>query len=259
MLQRIPLLLAACALQLPVFSAANPFAGTWKFNQAKSDLKGQTYTIASLGDNRFRFTFGSAQDFTINADGTDQTSLPGTTVAITVKDPNTWELVFKTNGTKTGTATCSLAADGKSQACKFTVIRPDGSEVENTFVDHRVSGSGGFAGVWQRASMTLGNPSLLQIDASPNGNLAVSWPSDKVSMTVTLDGNDFAVEGPTVVKGATASATRKGAHSIRMTDKLNGKVLDTADWKVSSDGKVLTITEHDAGVKKATVSVYDRQ
>jgi hypothetical protein len=44
-----------------------------------------------------------------------------------------------------------------------------------------------------------------------------------------------------------------------MTDKLSGKVMDTTDWKLSSDGKVLTLTEHDAGEKKATVAVYDRQ
>jgi len=41
--------LAAFVLALPAFPATNPFAGTWKFNQEKSDLQGQTETIASLG------------------------------------------------------------------------------------------------------------------------------------------------------------------------------------------------------------------
>lgn len=107
--------------------------------------------------------------------------------------------------------------------------------------------------------MTQSSYSLLQIDASANGGLAVSFPSDKVAMTVVMDSSDFAVEGPTVPKGATASAKPIGTHLIRMTDKLNGKVMDTTDWKVSPDGKVLTLTEHDSGVKKATVAVYDRQ
>ena len=258
MLKRTTRLLAVCALSLPAFSA-NPFVGTWKFNQEKSDLKGQTQTIASLGDNLYRVTFGTAQDFTIKADGTDQASLPGATMALTIKDPNTWESVYKANGTKTGTATWTLSADGKSVSGKFKGIRPDGSEFEVAQAFKRVSGSSGFAGTWQSTDVTLSNPSLLQIDASANGGLAVSWPSDKVAMTVTLDGNDFAVEGPTVLKGSTASAKQIDTHLIRMTDKLNGKVMDTTDWKLSSDGKVLTLTEHDAGVKKATVSVYDRQ
>lgn len=144
MLKRATRLLAVCALSLAAFSAANPFVGTWKFNQEKSDLKGQIYTITSLGDNKFRFTFGTAQDFTIKADGTDQTSLPGVTWAITIKDPNTWEQVYKTNGTKTGTATWLLAPDGKSFSGKFKGIRPDGSEFESTLSFKRVSGSTGF-------------------------------------------------------------------------------------------------------------------
>jgi hypothetical protein len=64
---------------------------------------------------------------------------------------------------------------------------------------------------------------------------------------------------PTVLKGATVSAKRINPRSIKVTDKLNGKQMDTSDWQVSSDGKVLTTTEHDAGEKKPVVSVYDRQ
>jgi hypothetical protein len=253
------LLLALSTLALPAIAAENPFTGTWKLNTGKSDLKGQTVTIASLPGNKFRFIYGTAVDFTIQADGTDQVSFPGATWAITVKDPNTWDQVYKTNGIKTGTATWSLAPDGKSFSGKFKGIRPDGSEFENASTYKRVSGSGGFAGVWQSTDVSLSNVSLLHIEASPNGGLAVSWPSDKVSMHVSLDGKDFAVEGPTVLKGWTASATRMGSHAMRITDKLSGKVMDTADWKVSPDGKVLTIIEHDAGVEKPTTSVYDRQ
>ena len=257
--RKVTMLLAVCAVSLPALSAENPFVGTWKLNPGKSDLKGQIYTITSLGDNKFRITFGTAFDVTIKADGTDQTSLPGATMAITIRDPNTWEVVNKSNGTKTGTGTWTLSADGKSFSVKFKGIRPDGSEFETTSAFKRVSGSGGFGGTWQSTDVTLSNSSLLQIDASTGGGLVVSWPSDKVTMTVTLDGKDFAVEGPTVLKGSTASAKQISAYLIRMTDELNGKVMDTTDWKISSDGKVLTLTEHDSGVKKATVAVYDRQ
>jgi len=258
MWKKVTVLFAACVLSLPAFSADEPFVGTWKLNQAKSDLKGQTETIASLGDNKFRFTYGSAVAFDIKADGTDQTSLPGATLAITIKDPNTWEIVSKTNGTTTGTATWTLSADGKSISDKGKSTRPDGSEVESTGTLKRVSGSGGFAGTWQITDLSINNPSLLQIETS-TGGLVVSYPSDKVTMTVTFDGKEFPVEGPTVLKGSTASAKRIDTHFIRMTDRLNGKVMDTTDWKLSADGKVLTQTEHDAGEKKATVAVFDRQ
>jgi hypothetical protein len=259
MLKKTALLLALSALALPIVAAENPFIGTWKFNQAKSDLKGQLSSIAALGDNKFRLTYGSAVDFTVKADGTDQATFPGATWAITINDPNTWELVFKANGIKTGTTTWTLAPDGKSFTGKFKGIRPDGSEFESTSTSKRVSGSGGFAGTWQSTDVSLSNVSLMQIEALPNGGLAVSWPSDKVSMNVTLDGKDFAVEGPTILKDSMSSAKPMGSHAMQITDKISGKVMDKTDWKVSPDGKVLTMTEHDAGVKKAAVSVYDRQ
>lgn len=258
MLKKVTVFFAAGVLSIPAFPANEPFAGTWKFNREKSDLKGQTETIASLGDNKFRFSYGTAVSFDIKADGTDQTSLPGATLAITVKDPNTWEFVSKTNGTKTGTGIWTLSADGKSILNKFKGTRPDGSEVETTGALKRVSGSGGFAGTWQVTDVSIDNPSLLQIETS-TGGLVVTYPSDKVTMNVTFDGKEFPVDGPTVPKGATASAKRIDTQLIRITDKLNGKVMDTTDWKLSSGGKVLTQTEHDAGEKKATVSIYDRQ
>ena len=78
-------------------------------------------------------------------------------------------------------------------------------------------------------------------------------------MAVTFDGKEFPVEGPTVPKGTTALAKRLGPRSIRTTGKRDGKELDMTDWEISPDGKVLTQTEHDAGVEKATISVFDRQ
>ena len=259
MLKAPVVFLAASALALPAFSATDPFVGTWKFNQEKSDLKGQTQTIASLGDNKYRFTFGTAVSFDITTDGTDQTSLPGATMAITVRDPNTWELVSKTNGTVTATGNLTLSQDGKSISNIVKGVRPDGSEFENHATLKRVSGSSGFAGTWQVEDLKISSPSLLQIETFGTNGLAVSFPGDKVTMNVGMDGKETPVEGPTVLKGATVSAKRINPHSIKVTDKLNGKMMDTTDWKVSSDGKLLTMTEHDEGEKKPVVSVYDRQ
>ena len=120
--------LAACSLALPAFPATDPFAGTWKFNQEKSDLKGQTETIASLGDNKYRFTYGTAISFDLTADGTDQTSLPGATMAITIQDPNSWQIVDKSNGRTNATEVWTLSPDAKSLSAVAKGTRPDGSE-----------------------------------------------------------------------------------------------------------------------------------
>jgi hypothetical protein len=251
--------LVAFALALPAFPATNPFVGTWKFNPEKSDLQGQTETIASLGDNKYRFTYGTAVSFDITADGSDQTSLPGATMAITVQDPNTWQVVDKSNGTTNATGVWTLSQDGKSISAAVKGTKPDGSQFANHFNLKKLAGSASFAGTWQIADVKLSAPSLLQIDASATDGLIVAYPTDKVTMTISMDGKECPVEGPTVLKGSTISARRIGLHTVKTTDRLNAKVMDTTDWKLSSDGKVLTMIEHDPGVKKPVVSVYDRQ
>jgi len=180
-------------------------------------------------------------------------------MAITIQDPNTWKLIEKSNGTTTATETWTLSQDGKLISAVAKGVRPDGSEFENHAAFKRIASSGGFAGTWQVEDVKLSSPSLLQIDASGTDGLTVSFPSDKVTMTISLDGKECPVEGPIVLKGSTVSAKRIGSHALKLTDKLNAKVMDTTDWKLSPDGKVLTMTEHDSGVKKPVVSVYDRQ
>jgi len=249
--------MAACAVALPAFSANDPFAGTWKLNQAKSMMKGQTEVIKSLGENKYRFTYGTTS-FDIKADGTDQPAFPGSSMAVTIKDPNTWEVVNKTNGITTSTGTWVLSKDGKTISAKMKSNRPDGSETDTNFDLKRISGSG-FAGTWEMAGINSSSPGDVQISAYGTNGLTISFVSDKVTTNLTMDGKDCVVEGPTVPKGSTTSASRPNAHTVKMTDKLNGKVTDTEEWKLSADGKSFTLTHHDAGVPKPMIFVYERQ
>lgn len=249
--------LAVCALAIPAFCADEPFAGTWKFNKSKSDLKGQSETIASLGNNKYKLTYGDIS-FDITADGTDQPSLPGMTLAIQPLAANKWQIVSKTAGKSYGTGIWTLSQDGNSISDDFKGTRADGTPNDSHATLKRTAGTQGFAGTWMLEDVSF-NPSLLVIAVSGKGNLNISYPSNKSSLLLTMDGKDCTVEGPQVPKGATASAKRAGPDAITVTNKLSGKLMDTTEWKVSADGKTLTQTEHDAGVPKASVSVYDRQ
>ena len=242
----------------PILSAADPLVGAWKLNRDKSDFTGQTETIASLGNNKYRFTYGSAVSFVTTADGTDQPSTPGSTVAITIQDPNTWKIVSKSNGGPPFESMLKLSPDSKTITSEGSAKRPDGSDYKSTAELKRVSGSSGFAGTWQVTNTKSASEVLLRFDPTSNGGLEMSWPKDKVSVTLSMDGKDCLVTGPTVPADSTTSAKRVGANGLHMVDKLKGKEMDTVDLKVSPDGKVLTMTEHDAGIKKTTVSVYDR-
>jgi hypothetical protein len=258
MIGRVVTILAACALALPAFCADDAFVGTWKYNKDKSDEKGQIQSIADLGNNKYKFTFGTIS-FDITADGTDQASMPGATLAITIADANTWQYVAKVNGKTLGTGVWTLAADGKSIADEFKGTRPDGSQSETHTKMTRVAGNKGFAGTWRVAEATFTDPGPMVISAYGKDGLSISNPAYKLKMDLTMDGKECTPEGPTVLPGMTTSGKRNGPKSISMTDKQNAKVLDTEVWKVSADGKMLTITHHDEGVKKATVSVYEKQ
>jgi hypothetical protein len=250
-------LLAVCATALPAQST-DPLVGTWKFNKTKSDVQGQTYSIGALGGNKYKFTYGDI-NFDVAVDGTDQTTFPGATWAVTVLSPNKWQIVVKANGKVQGTNIWTLSADGQTFTTDYTGTRGDGSAVESHGTLKRTAGSTGFAGTWVSGEVNFTDPSLLVVTPFGSGGLTLSYPGDKTTINLTMDGADCAVVGPTVLKGSTTSAHRSDPSSLALTDKLNGKTMDTVDWSVSADGKTLTMTEHDVGVAKPLVSVYERQ
>ena len=213
MVGRVATIVAACALALPAVFADDAFVGTWKYNKDKSDEKGQIQSIADLGNNKYKFTFGTIS-FDITADGTDQVSLPGATMAITIVDANTWRYVYKANGTTVGTGTWTLAADGKSIADEFKGTRPDGTPNESHSKMTRVAGKKGFAGTWRVAEATFTDPGPMVITAYGKDGLTLSAPTGKLKLDLTMDGKDCTPEGPTVLPGMKASAKRHGPKSI---------------------------------------------
>jgi hypothetical protein len=98
-------MLRGSLLSLPVvclaigtlWAANDPFVGNWKVNPSKSKLIDEM-RVEAAGENRYTFTFGPGQVDTIVADGSDQPALSGTTLSITVKGPNSWEVVRKMKG-----------------------------------------------------------------------------------------------------------------------------------------------------------------
>jgi hypothetical protein len=48
-------------------------------------------------------------------------------------------------------------------------------------------------------------------------------------------------------------------HTLELTDKVQGDVMDTTQFRVSADGKTLTLTVHVKGQSKPLIYVYDRE
>src|SRR5690242_2778395 len=98
MLLRSLLSLPVVCLAIGTLWAGNdPFVGKWKVDPSKSKLTDEL-KVEAMGENKYVFIFSPDAVDTIVADGTDQPALSGTTLSVTVKGPNSWEVVRKMKG-----------------------------------------------------------------------------------------------------------------------------------------------------------------
>jgi translation elongation factor EF-1alpha len=73
-----------------------------------------------------------------------------------------------------------------------------------------------------------------------------------------FDGKDYEEKGPNVASGSMSSGKRVNAHTLEVTDKVKGQVMDHTKFEVSPDGKTLTLTIHEPGQPKPLMIVYDK-
>src|SRR4029077_199835 len=155
MLSRIfQLLLVACLATSSVWAANDPFVGKWKVNPSKSKLNDEM-KIEVAGANRYAITFVPGQVETVVADGSDQPGTDGTTLSVTMKGPNSWEVVRKMKGRTLIMAHWTLSEDGKTLNDAFTQYLPDGTTLFSQslpngstlflpYVYERTAGNSGF-------------------------------------------------------------------------------------------------------------------
>jgi hypothetical protein len=101
----------------------------------------------------------------------------------------------------------------------------------------------------------MNSPYVLQVKAYEGDGLSFITPSRHQTTNVKLDGKDYPHQRP----GSFSSVRRVDEHTLEMTDKVDGKVVDTQEIKVSPDGKRLTMTVHAPGRDKPNVMVFDRE
>lgn len=240
-----------------ITAANDPFVGKWKYNPDKSTVVGQRIKVEDLGANKYKFDDGAVVEVIV-ADGTDQPMEFGGTASLLKTGENTWKTVGKRDGRVLSESTMTLSPDGKTLTNHTTGTRLDGSAFDDLEVMTRVGGSGGFAGTWETKSEKVSAPPVWEIQPYAGG-LSFVYPSYKDRLDIKFDGKDYVEQGPNAPKGVFTSGKRLDSHTIQMTDKHDGKVLDTDECKVSTDGKTLTMTVHSTGQAIPLVVVYDRQ
>ena len=193
-------LLLVCLVTGTVWAANDPFVGKWKVNPSKSKLYDEM-KVEVAGANRYALTFGPGQTDTVVADGTDQPALSGTTLSLTVKGPNSWEVIRKMKGRTLLTAHWTLSEDGKTLKDAFTQYLPDGmtlfsqplpngSTLFLPYVYERTAGNSGFLGTWDSESAKVKAGIELQIQPYEADGLSFKRSDEETPKMIKLDGND---------------------------------------------------------------------
>jgi hypothetical protein len=265
------LLLAGCLMTGTLWAADNPFVGKWKVEPAKSMLNDEM-KVELAGANRYAITFGPGQVDTVTADGSDQPALSGTTLSITVKGPNSWEICRKMKGRTLLRAYWTLSEDGKTLDDAFTQYLPDGTTLfsqslpngSTLFLPYsyeRTQGNSGFLGTWDSESAKVRPGIELQIQNYERDGLSFKRSDEETAKMIKLDGNDH----PDLVangadKGTVYSGRRVNELSLEITEKLKGKITATRQIELSPDLKTLTVTVRLVGQSKPqSIHVYHRE
>jgi hypothetical protein len=261
MLRRtLQLLCFACLIVATSGAADEPFIGKWKLSLSKSKLADQM-TIAPAGANRYTLTFaGVGETETLVADGTDQPGVLDSSISITIEAPGNWKIVRKRGGRTVLTAIWKLSDDGKALTDTFISNQPDGSTSHIDLVYKRAEGSAsnsGIPGTWETTEEKA-DPFEIEIRPYEGDGLSFISSFGGPANNVKFDGKEYPPAGASPATGSTTSARRLGDHSIELTKKLKGKIVETRELAVSPDLKTLTMTRRLSDQRVPNILVFDR-
>ena len=264
------LLLVGCLVASSSWAADDPFVGKWKVSPSKSELIDE-FRVEAAGPNTFKLTFAGTggETETIVANGTDQPSIQGTTLSVTAKGPNRWEVVRKMKGRTLLRAEWTLSEDGKTLRDDFTQYLPDGLTLFSTplpngsslflpYVYERTAGSSGLVGTWDSQSAKVSARLELQIQRDEDGSLSLKRSDEDAAKQIKLDGSDHPDAGGDT--STAYSARRVNDRSLEVAEKSNGKTTSTRQIELSPDHRTLTVTEREPSQSMPkSVLVFERE
>ena len=161
-------------------------------------------------------------------------------------------------GSMTTTNTTKISADGKTMTVTSRGKKPNGESFEMNATWVRVSGGPGLVGKWKSTKVQV-STEMWEITANGDDGLTMTIVDYKAVCSVKFDGKDYPCTGPTMPRNFTMSARKTGARSVEFTEKMDGKVVYTDLFTVSSDGKTITDEAAPAGGNEKIKIVYDKQ
>jgi hypothetical protein len=187
--------------------------------------------------------------------------LRGTTLSVTVKGPNSWEVIRKMKGHTLLTGIWTLSEDGKTLNDAYTEYAPDGStSLFLPYVYERTAGSSGFSGTWDSESEKVKAGIELQIQPYEGDGLSFNSPDADMIKKMKFDGNDYPDVDPDADADSASSGRRVEQRSLEITDKFKDKITATRRIELSTDLKILTMTVRLVGQSRPkSILVFDRE
>jgi hypothetical protein len=254
------LLLAGIFTCTTALAATDPFVGTWVYNAQKSPKPTIKYAIKDLGDNRYALTGSTGVTVEIKADGKSIKTSTGATVSFKKLNDHQWKMI-RDDGEKM-VRTYSISPDDKELTLVdvFTNNPEDNGELTTKYA--RLSPGKSIFGEWQSVSMeekTTGKPLKLIITPFEIDGLSFSIPAHKHLSEMKFDGKMYADRGAGDSAGGSSSGKRIGDHLLEIDSWLNKEPEETAELKVSDDGKTLTIVYRMAKSTAMFTMVWDKR
>jgi hypothetical protein len=253
-------MLAGLFMSVSMAAQSDPFVGTWAYNAQKSPKPTITYGIQNLGGDRYALTGSTGETTEIKADGVSIKSPSGATVSFRNLDDHTWQM-DKIEG-RTMLRTYSVSADDKTLTLHDVFTAPDGSRDELTTKYARTGPGNSIFGNWKSFSMeaaSSGKPDIFVIQPYGKDGLTFISEADRHRTDMNFDGKQYFDVAPDGTKGDSYSGKRISANLIQFESQSKGKPDDNQEFKVSDDGKTLTIVNKSLKTSAVFTSVWDKQ
>jgi hypothetical protein len=254
------LLLAGLFTCTGMFAATDPFVGTWVYNADKSPKPTIKYAIKDLGGERYSLTGSTGVTVEIKADGVSIKTPAGATVSFQKLDDHDWKMV-RDDGEKM-VRTYNISADDKTLTLHDVFAGKPGENYETTTKYARLAPGNSIFGEWQSVSMeekSSGEKMTLIITPFETDGLSFSIPTRKHLSEMKFDGKTYVDSGAGDAKGHLSSGKRVSDHVLQIDSQVDGKTDESAELKVSDDGKTLTVVNRVAKSSAVFTEVWDRQ
>ena len=249
----------ATAFASPCLAADSPWDGTWKLNEAKSKMTGNTFTYTAKPGGGYHYSNGSSYEYDFACDGKDYPTLANRSIACTASGDSVFDITVKVAGTPYSTVHRVISPDGKSLTTIASGKQPDGTPFTNKTTSMRVTGSKGLVGEWKTAKTSSNTSDIVVIKAQPDSQ-HMEIPGFKEVMDYKLDGSEAKISGPLIPKGAAMTVKAESPRSISYTESIDGKLYGEGIRTLSPDGKSYTEENWSAGKKaEKEVLIYEKQ